>query len=47
MIGNPMRATAEKGDEALNRFADHLVKALDEFRPLTVSVTRRAFEERV
>jgi creatinine amidohydrolase len=47
VIGNPMRATPEKGDEALNRYADHLVKALDEFRPLEVTITRRAFEERV
>jgi creatinine amidohydrolase len=47
VIGNPMRATAEKGEEALNRYADHLVKAIDEFRPLEVSVTRREFVERV
>jgi creatinine amidohydrolase len=47
VIGNPMRATPEKGEEALNRYADHLVRAIDEFRPLEVSVTRRAFEERV
>jgi creatinine amidohydrolase len=47
VIGNPMTATAEKGEEALNRFADHLVKAIDEFRPLQVDVTRRAFEDRV
>jgi creatinine amidohydrolase len=47
VIGNPMTATAEKGEEALERFADHLVKAIDEFRPLQVSVTRRAFEDRV
>jgi creatinine amidohydrolase len=47
VIGNPLTATAEKGEEALERFADHLVKAIDEFRPLQVSVTRRAFEDRV
>ena len=47
VIGNPMTATAEKGEEALERFADHLVKAIDEFRPLQVEVTRRAFEDRV
>jgi len=47
VIGNPMSATAEKGEEALERFADHLVKAIDEFRPLEVQVTRRAFEDRV
>ena len=34
VIGNPMRATAEKGEEALERFSDHLVRAIDEFRPL-------------
>jgi creatinine amidohydrolase len=47
VIGNPMRATPEKGEEALERFADHLVKAIDEFRPLDVSVTRRVFDDRV
>ena len=47
VIGNPMTATPEKGEEALERFADHLVKAIDEFRPLEVAVTRRAFEDRV
>jgi len=47
VIGNPMRATAEKGEEALTRFADHLVRAIDEFRPLDVQVHKRAFEERV
>ena len=47
VIGNPMTATAEKGEQALERFADHLVKAIDEFRPLQVQVTRRAFEDRV
>src|ERR687895_1764704 len=47
VIGNPLTATAEKGEEALERFADHLVKAIDEFRPLAVDVRRRAFEERV
>jgi creatinine amidohydrolase len=47
VIGNPLTATAEKGEAALERFADHLVKAIDEFRPLEVNVTRRAFEDRV
>jgi creatinine amidohydrolase len=42
-----MRASAEKGEEALNRYAAHLVKAIDEFRPLEVAIRRRAFEERV
>lgn len=47
VIGNPMRATPEKGEEALERFADHLVKAIDQFRPLPVEIRRRAFEDRV
>jgi creatinine amidohydrolase len=47
VIGNPMRATPEKGEQALERFADHLVKAIDEFRPLDVSITRRVFDDRV
>jgi creatinine amidohydrolase len=47
VIGNPFRATAEKGEQALERFADHLVAAIEEFRPLEVEITKRAFEERV
>jgi creatinine amidohydrolase len=47
VIGNPFRATAEKGEQALQRFADHLVAAIDEFRPLEVQITKRAFAERV
>jgi creatinine amidohydrolase len=47
VIGNPMTATAEKGEEALQRFADHLVAAIDEFRPLTTEIKRREFEDRV
>ena len=37
VIGNPMRATPEKGEQALERFGDHLVKAIDQFRPLPVT----------
>jgi len=47
VIGNPMRATPEKGEEALERYADHLVHAIDESRPFEVSITRREFVERV
>ena len=47
VIGNPMTATREKGEEALNRFADHLVAAIDEFRPLETDIKRREFEDRV
>jgi creatinine amidohydrolase len=47
VIGNPMTATAEKGEEAFERFADHLVAAIDEFRPLSTEIKRREFEDRV
>jgi creatinine amidohydrolase len=47
VIGNPMTATPEKGEEALERFSSHLARAIDEFRPLDVQVRRRAFEDRV
>ena len=47
VIGNPLTATPERGEQALERFSGHLVRAIDEFRGLDVQVTRRAFEERV
>src|ERR687897_295995 len=34
VIGNPMTATPEKGEEALERFSNHLARAIDEFRAL-------------
>jgi hypothetical protein len=42
-----MTATREKGEEAFDRFADHLVAAIDEFRPLEADIKRREFEDRV
>jgi creatinine amidohydrolase len=47
VIGNPMTATPEKGEEALERFSNHLARAIDEFRGLSVEVKRREFVERV
>ncbi|MDQ6773182.1 MAG: creatininase family protein [Candidatus Dormibacteraeota bacterium] len=47
VIGNPFRATPEKGTEALDRFARHLAEAIAEFRSLPVEIKRRAFEDRV
>jgi creatinine amidohydrolase len=38
VIGNPMRATKEKGEEAFRRFADHLVKAIPEFEKVEVEI---------
>jgi len=45
-IGNPLRATAAKGEAALGRFVDHLVAALAEFERIPVTVTDRAFVRR-
>ena len=47
-IGNPMRATAAKGEKAFALYVDHLVAALGEFEKVKVEVDarRRAFEER-
>jgi len=42
-----MTATPEKGEEALERFSNHLARAIDEFRALDVEVKKRAFEDRV
>jgi creatinine amidohydrolase len=47
VIGNPMRATAEKGEEAFSRYATHLVEALAELRKVDVQITNREFRERV
>jgi len=42
VIGNPMRATKEKGEEAFKRFADHLVKAIPEFEKVPVEIREPA-----
>lgn len=49
VIGNPMRATKEKGEEAFRRFADHLVKAIPEFEKVEVEIREPAqdWKERV
>ena len=47
VIGNPMRATAEKGEQAFSRYAAHLVEALAELRKVEVQVVNREFRERV
>lgn len=47
VIGNPMRATAEKGEEALRRYAEHLVGAIAELSTVDVQVHTREFRERV
>ena len=47
VIGNPMRATAEKGEEAFRRYAMHLVDAIAELSKVDVQVFNREFRERV
>jgi creatinine amidohydrolase len=47
VIGNPLRATAEKGEEAFRRYAGHLVSAINELRKVDVLVHDREFRERV
>ena len=47
VIGNPMRATAEKGEEAFRRYAAHLVAAIAELNKVEVNVHNREFRERV
>jgi creatinine amidohydrolase len=43
VIGNPNRATAEKGDQIFQRFAKYLAEALDALRKVPVEVTSRRF----
>jgi creatinine amidohydrolase len=47
VIGNPMRATAEKGEQAFQRYATHLVEAIAELSKVDVQVFNREFRERV
>ena len=47
VIGNPFRATAAKGEQALDGFARHLVDAIDAFRPLKFEIKKRAYEDQV
>jgi len=46
LVGNPLRATKEKGDQAIQRYADYLSEAIAEFRTVDVNVTQRDWPER-
>jgi creatinine amidohydrolase len=46
-IGNPLRATADKGEEALRRYAAHVAKGILELMKVPVEVHTREFKERV
>jgi creatinine amidohydrolase len=43
VIGNPMRATAEKGNQIFDRFANYLAEALEELRTVPVEIKNRQF----
>lgn len=46
-IGNPMRATAEKGEEALRRLSEHVARGILELMKVPVEVHNREFVNRV
>jgi creatinine amidohydrolase len=46
-IGNPLRATAEKGEEAFRRLAEHTAKGILELMKVPVEVHNREFIDRV
>lgn len=43
VIGNPMRASAEKGDAIFDRFSTYLAEAVAEIRTIPVEVSAREF----
>ncbi len=47
VIGNPLRATKEKGEEALRRLADHVARGILELMEVPVEVHNREFRDRV
>jgi creatinine amidohydrolase len=47
LIGNPLRATKEKGAEANRRFGEHLGRALKELEKVAVEVKNREWLDRV
>ena len=46
IIGNPMRATAEKGEEAFRRLSEHVARGILELEKVPVNVHTREFIER-
>lgn len=47
IIGNPMRATAEKGHEAFRRLSEHVARGVLELEKVPVNVHTREFIDRV
>jgi creatinine amidohydrolase len=46
VIGNPFRATAEKGETTYELYAEHLAAALEEFQKVPVEVHTREWRDR-
>lgn len=46
-IGNPLRATKEKGEEAFRRLSEHVARGILELQKVEVNVHDRAFIDRV
>ncbi len=47
LLGNPFRATKEKGDEAIRRYGEHLGRALKELEKVKIEVKNREWTDRV
>jgi creatinine amidohydrolase len=47
LIGNPLRATKQKGEESLKRFAAYLVRALKELEKVKIEIKNREWVDRV
>jgi creatinine amidohydrolase len=46
-IGNPLRATKEKGEEAFRRLSEHVARGVLELMDVPVEVGKREFVDRV
>ncbi len=46
-IGNPMRATVEKGEEAFRRYSEHCARGIQELMKVPIEVRNREFVDRV
>jgi len=47
VIGNPLRATAEKGEEAFRRYSEHVARGILELMEVPVEIRNREFVDRV
>ena len=46
VIGNPFRATAEKGEQIFERFSDHLAAAVEELKKVKVEIRNRKYVQK-